>query len=121
MKVRVTRASSIGRTDICPCEGAVLKSVTYYSKYSTSMEDLKQDKYHYNHFISEGTNHREVYDKFNNPCCIRDIQENIWVLTITSLKYLLELVNREERVILETEDRYKGIDYTLTIYDDYIE
>lgn len=51
-----------------------------------------------------------------------DKEEKIWVVSVTSLKQLIEIVNGNGAIILEPYDGYyKGIDYRLIIYDDYME
>lgn len=119
MLVRIVRASTWDNGQ--PCSKAEFKQVTMYDRRKMDMETLKADKYNYRYFMKEGTKHREEYDEFNKPWCIRELKRNIWVLKIRSLNSLDDLIEEVGAIIIQPEKDYKGIDYTIIIYDGYIE
>ena len=119
MLVRIVRASTWNNGQ--PCSKAEFKKVTMYDKRKMTMEELKSNKYEYNNFMRQGTKHREEYDEFNKPYCIRELKENIWVLKIRSINSLDNLIEEVGAIIIHPENNYKDIDYTIIIYDDYVE
>lgn len=115
MKFVVSRASAWS-DDVCPCEGAK-RIVVNKTDIRTVPAHLDMAKfYSATNWYKRGTNHRVL----NDGRIARDIQENLWVITISHLKNLMEFIDKYGQVVVshypDTQDLPE-----IMIYDDYIE
>lgn len=112
-KFRIRRASN-HYSGIQPCEEAKQKKY-FHMNWKTSDDPAKVPFYkgETDWWYNEGTNHR-----VEDGVIVRDMERDGWFVEFNNLDELLAFVNREDEIIIEEDRQYN---YSIVIYDDYIE
>ena len=100
-----------------PCKGATAKAFVYVDRRTVKTLAMAKTKPWGDSFFSSGTNHREEYGMV-----ARDLKlEKKWVIDIKSLEDLIKFCDKHGGLILQGNEDYKGVDYSIEIYDNYRE
>jgi hypothetical protein len=113
MKFIISRTSAYGNK---PLGIAIKEKLTYLDRRTLTLENMKKNRKDlYSHFMCHGKNHRT-----EGTCAVRDVDQEDWTIEINSLEELIELKDKEGKLIVKGTE-YKEIPYEIEIYDDYRE
>lgn len=115
MKCEITRAS---RWEGQPCPEAAQEQLVRIDRRTFKTPEEHDIKWgHRGKWLDEGTNHRK-----ERGGIVRDLKaEPVWVASFETLVDVLAFMDREGAIVIRPSADYVGIDYRLTIYDDYME
>lgn len=103
-----------------PCKEGISKELVRIDRRTVKTlaeAKLPKHKHWADGFFASGTNHREELGMI-----ARDLEpRKKWIIKINTLEDLIKLNKKYGDLIISQENEYKGIDYSIEIYDDYRE